>query len=113
MGKAKPSFLPSRENGKPIEWLWADDAFMAKYPACYELLARGMYEGEPRKGATITLFCSDGKLKACVADRETGQGIWLALGPFEDVLAEIELVVAAGTQEWRSLRKGQDMKGVL
>jgi len=113
MAKAKPSFLPSRETGKTIEWLWCNSRFLEKYPALYELLAAGMYEGQPRKGATVTLFCSDGRLKACVADRETGQAIWLALEPFEDILAEIELVVAAGTTEWRGLKKGQDMKGVL
>lgn len=110
MAKAKPTFLPSRESGKTIEWLWCNEAFVAKYPALYELLAAGMFEGEPRKGATITLFCGDGRLKACIADRETGQGVWLALEPFEDILAELELAVAGGTVEWRSLKKGGDVK---
>jgi len=113
MAKAKPSFLPKRESGKTVEWLWCNDGFQTKYPALYELLAVGLYEGEPRKGATITLFCGDGRLKACVADRETGQALWLALEPFEDVLAELELLVAAGTQQWRALRKGQDLRGVI
>lgn len=113
MAKAKPSFLPSREQGKTIEWLWAHDGFVAKYPALYELLASGMFEGEPRKGATVTLFCGDGRLKACIADRETGNGMWLDLEPFEDILAELELLITSGKHQWRSLKKGQDMKGVL
>lgn len=113
MAQSRPSFLPKKDAGKAVEWLWCNDGFMAKYPALYELLAVGMYEGEPRKGATITLFCGDGRLKACIADRETAQGIWLALEPFEDVLAELELAIASGKVEWRGLKKGQDMRGVI
>jgi len=105
MAKSKPSYIPAKADAKPLEWLWCNDQFLAKYPALFELLSSGMYEGEPRKGATITLFASEGRLKACVTDRQTDQSMYLSLEPYEDILAEIELLVAAGTHVWRSNRK--------
>lgn len=105
MAKAKKSFLPQRSQPSTLEWLWANKDFQDRYPALYELLAAGLYDGEPRKGATVTLFCVDGRLKACVADRHTEQALWITLEPFEDVLAEIELAVAKADQEWKATHK--------
>lgn len=105
MAKARKTFLPSQVAPKTLEWLWANDAFEARYPALYELLAAGILEGDPRVGATVTLFVSDGRLKASVVDRQTDQALWLTLEPFDDVLAEIELAVTSGKEAWKSTRK--------
>jgi hypothetical protein len=106
MAKAKRSFLPTKSSPRTVEWLWANTSFQDKYPAVYELLASGLAEGEVRKGATITLFCVDGRLKACIADRHTENALWITLEPFEDVLGEIEVAVAKADAEWKSTHKG-------
>jgi hypothetical protein len=114
MGKTKRSFLPSAGVSQTVEWLWACEKFQAKYPALYELLAAGLYEGEARKGATLTIFALDGRLKASISDRQTRQCMWLTLEPFEDVLAEIELAVASGKESWRPAgRNGHMPEGTL
>lgn len=105
MSKSKKSFLPTRSQPSTVEWLWRNTSFQERYPALYELLAAGLYEGKERKGATVTLFCSDGRLKACIADRETEQALWLTLEPFEDVLAEVELCVSKSDAEWKAKEK--------
>lgn len=106
MAKGKRSFLPTKSDPKTVEWLWANDDFQERFPAVYELLARGMYEGQPRKGATVTLFCVDGRLKCCVSDRESGQGLWITLEAAGDCLEEIERAVAQEAAEWRPMKKG-------
>lgn len=102
MAKVKRSFLPTVKAPQTLEWLWANEKFEDKYPALFELLAKGIFEGQPRVGASVTLFASDGRLKACISDRETHQALWLTLEPFEDVLAEIELAIVQGKEAWRS-----------
>jgi len=105
MAKAKVSFLPQRSQPSTVEWLWANKDFQDRYPALYELLAAGLYEGQPRKGATVTLFCVDGRLKACIADRHTEQALWVTLEALTDVLAEVEAGVSSASQEWKSTHK--------
>lgn len=105
MAKARKTFLPSPVAPKTLEWLWANDKFAEKYPALYELLAAGTLEGDPRTGATVTLFVGDGRLKASIVDRQTDQALWLTLEPFDDVLAEMELAITSGKEAWKSTRK--------
>ena len=112
MATTKRSFLPVKSEPKTLQWLWSNHEFEEKYPALFELLAAGLYEGEPRKGATVTLFCVDGRLKACVSDRHSGMALWLTLEPFSDVLAEIELGVSQHSAEWKQL-KGNAEKPVF
>jgi len=102
MSKAKKSYLPEKSAAKTVPWLWANDKFEEKYPALYELLAAGLYEGEPRKPATLTLYVLDGRLKAVLSDKHTGQALWLTLEPFDDVLAEVELRLTDGKEAWKA-----------
>jgi len=105
MAKQRKTFIPAQKAKTTLEWMWANRAFENKYPALYELLACGLWDGEPRKGATLTLFVSDGRLKACLADRHTYQALWVTLEPFEDILAEVELAAASDKAEWKPTGK--------
>jgi hypothetical protein len=105
MAKPKRSFLPHPKQRETSEWLWANKNFEEKYPALYEILAAGMFEGDVRKGATVTLFASDGRLKACVSDRHTHLALWITLEPFVDILAEIEVALTQEKPEWKPLNK--------
>jgi len=105
MAKAKRSFLPEKHVPKTVQWLWANEAFEERYPALYELLASGVFEGETRRGATLTLFVSDGRLKASITDRQTEQVVYVVLEPLDDVLAEVEAHLVSSGVIWTSTRK--------
>jgi hypothetical protein len=108
MAKAKVSALPSKAGPKVVPWLWANDAWQEAYPALYELLAAGLYEGEQRKPATLSIFVSEGRLKACVRDRHTKQALWLTLEGNIDLIREIEDAITSSAGEWRAFRSGDE-----
>jgi len=110
MAKARKSHLPERHVPKTVEWLWANEGFEQRYPILFELLAAGLYEGEPRVGATLTLFVSDGRLKVSLSDRHTEQVLYLTLEPFDDILAEVEVLLAKGGDAWKSTHKNGSVK---
>jgi hypothetical protein len=101
MAKAKRSVLPSKAAPKALEWLWVNEPFQEKYPSLYEFLAAGVYEGEARKGGSVTLFVSSGRLKACFTDKHTQLAFYALLEPFEDILAELELAIAGEHEQWQ------------
>jgi len=106
MAKSSKSFLPTPAGPKVVPWLWANDEWQESFPALYELLAAGLYQGEPRKPATLSLFISEGRLKACIRDRQTHQALWLTLEGSIDILREIEALIVSGGGEWRSFKNG-------
>lgn len=111
--KSKGSFLPPPAGPKVVPWLWVNETWHDQYPAVFELLCAGTYEGEARKPATLTLFVSEGRLKACIRDRQTRQNCWMTLEAVGDVIGEIEALLQAGKAEWRSDSKNGSMEGVL
>lgn len=110
MGKQKSSYLPPKAGPRNVTWLWSNEEWFAKFPALYELLASGIYEGDPRKPASLSLFVSEGRLKAVVRDRHTRQALWLTLEGNTDVISEIEALIVSGGGEWRPFKEGQDDK---
>lgn len=113
MAKQARSFLPAKAGPKVVPWLWANDEWHERYPALYELLAAGLYEGDARKPATLTLFVSEGRLKGCIRDRHTKQSLWLTLEGNIDILVEIEAAITNGSGEWRAFKGSGDLEGVL
>lgn len=113
MAKQPKSFLPSKAGQKVLPWLWANDAWQEAYPALYELLSAGIVEGEERKPATLTVFVSEGRLKACLRDRHTRQSLWLTLEGDINVLVEVEKAIVDHSGEWRADKRGETLEGVL
>jgi len=111
MGKQKGSYLPAKQGDRNVTWLWASDDWYAKFPALYELLASGIYEGDPRKPASLSLFVSEGRLKAVIRDRHTRQALWLTLEGSLDPIAEIEALIVAGGGEWRAFNDKEKVEG--
>jgi len=108
MAKKTKSFLPAPKLPEQLEWLWENETWRERFPALHELLAAGLFEGEPRKPATLTFFVSEGRLKAAIADRQTGLTMFLTLEVKGCVIDEVEAAVAAGKGEWRDSRKNGD-----
>jgi len=113
MAKQPKSFLPAKASPKVTPWLWANDAWQDAFPAVFELLAAGIYEGEPRKPATLTIFVSEGRLKCCIRDRQSRQNCWMTLEGEINVLQEIERLLVAEKADWRPDKKGDSIEGVL
>jgi hypothetical protein len=113
MAKQATSYLPSKSGPKIVPWLWSNDKWFETYPALYQLLAAGIDEGDERKPATLTIFVSEGRLKATVHDRHTRQRLWLTLEGDIDLLREIEALIVSKGGEWRPDKAKGDMEGVL
>lgn len=105
MAKQAKSYLPEKAGPRVVPWLWANDEWHDKLPALYELLAAGLYAGEERKPATLTVFVSEGRLKACIRDRHTKQALWITLEGGLNLTEEVEHAIQSGSGEWRSFGK--------
>lgn len=93
--------LPTGEPAEPVDWLWVNNEFRDRYPAVYELLAKGTWHGEPRKGGTVTLFIVGGRLKACFADRHTSHAFYAQLNASHDLWGELEGILAGEHEPWQ------------
>jgi len=113
MAKAKKSsILPMAQTTIP-EWLWSDDAFSERYPSLFEFLASGIWEGEQRKGGSISLFCGQGRLKVCFLDKQTQMAFYAVLSPGEHLLGELEGILAGEHDAWQPVRGGSGGRPVF
>lgn len=112
MNKAKcRSFLPSKESELP-DTLWSNDQFEASYPALFEFLAAGIWEGEARKGGSISLFVTQRALKVCFLDKQTQQAFYALVEPTTDLLGHLEGILAGEHEPWAPV-KGHNGKPVF
>jgi len=99
------SYLPKRPDQKaPTTHHWKDTAFAKDYPAVFSLLALAFIDGEDRKGATITLFADEGRLKFAIHDRHTEQSLFGTLDGPQDLWQSLEGYVLAHPDDWREKR---------
>lgn len=101
MPKSERSCLPTGEPEEALEWLWTNNNFRDNYPAVYELLAKGTWHGEPRKGGTLTLFIVGGRLKVCFADRHTSHAFYAIVDASGDLWGELEGILAGEHEPWQ------------
>jgi len=104
MAKSK-SVLPSAAASKVITHHWFNDEFSARYPGLYEFLAVAIADGAPRKGGSLHIFCSDGKLQASFLDKETQMTFYVDLKPGPQLLDELEAILSGDHDAWKSCRK--------
>jgi len=110
MSKERKSFLPQPKDAKNAEWLWKNDGFQKLYPALFELLACGIWEGGPRRTATLTFFVGEGRLKASLCDRQTGLTLFMTLEANQEPFSEVERLLEDGAGEWREPPKKGEAK---
>lgn len=55
----------------------------------------------PRVPGRFSLFAEDGRLKACIADKDGHYVAFVAAGSFQELLCRIEEGLAGDTLEWR------------
>jgi hypothetical protein len=87
-------------------------AFAAVYPCLHEWLTLTRWEdGSARVPASLTLFFDDGRVKACLSDREQQRVAFVAGWTFSAVLEALEEGLVAHSLDWRPARGRSDQKG--
>lgn len=97
LSKPKPTeSMGSSSGGFP------DQGFEESYPTLYSYLCDASYEsGEPRKTATITMFCDAGYLKACVNDRDNDRSAFVTSETMEGLLDSLEACLSDAKTVWK------------
>ena len=105
MGKfvSKPT---ETERSEGASYKVQDPAFEARWPALFEYLTLSSWEdGSPRQTASLSVFCEDGRFKACLNDREGDRMFFVSSAVFEDLLGEVEESCFTGNADWRAMRR--------
>lgn len=72
-------------------------------PALAEFLSSPVWEdGSKRIPGSLSLFVGDGKLKCCLADKDSGLVSFLAADGLEELLDALEARLVSGGVEWRA-----------
>jgi hypothetical protein len=80
--------------------------FAVAFPALYQLLTHARdAAGQYRAGASLSIFCDGGKLKASIYDRATSMVWFHTLTSSERMIEAIEEALVAGKGEWRAKKK--------
>jgi hypothetical protein len=74
----------------------------------WEFLAREQWEGgeEPREPGTAMIFYGDGRAKGMLNDKAQGLVAFTTLNPLDDVLLQMDCMVADPGTDWRRARTG-------
>lgn len=82
--------------------IWPDPAFLAAFPAIAEFMTLDKWDdGKPRAPSTLTLFASDGRLKASFNDKALDRVGFLTADTLEELLVELNASLEANTLDWR------------
>jgi len=111
MAKRK-SILPTAGPTKHPDWLWHNEGFRDRYPCLFEFLACGDFEGEERKGGSISLFTGQQRLKVCFLDKHTQLAFYAPVNGSDDLLAELEAILSGEHEAWQPV-KGHSAKPVF
>lgn len=90
-----------------------DDPWMAStYPTLWEWLTSAKYEdGAPRQTLSLTVFAEEGRVKACLSDRDNERVAFVTGDTMEGMLAAAERALRDDTADWRASQKGWKGKG--
>lgn len=71
-------------------------------PAIVEYLSSERYpDGSARERSVLSVFIEDGRVKACLNDRDAGRTLWRSADGIEDCLILLETAIVDGTADWR------------
>ena len=93
-----------------------DEVGWKKYPSLVEFLTVTQWsENEPRKPGSLNLFVDDGRLKACLTDKDANLVAFTSLASLSGCLAELEQYLLKDDLDWRKSRydptTGKSRKG--
>lgn len=100
--KVRPSLEPQGPTPQDIK----ASRLAQTYPCLFEYLTLTRWEdGAARQTASVSVFFDEGRLKACLSDREMGRIAFVAGYTLEDLLRSIEEGLLSASLDWRPLRQ--------
>lgn len=86
--------------------------FASTYPSLWAFLSASAYDdGESRQTGTMLLFVEQGKVKACLNDRECSDVSFVTGGDVLTLLQRVEEGLRLGDLDWRAVRgRSRDSK---
>jgi len=95
---------------------FSDPAFQKDHPALYEYMTAGQWpDGTARKTSSITLFCEDCQVKACITEKNDGTVLFSAGKTVKAALMALEGLLSSAEPPWRLSgggRAGAGQRGV-
>ena len=83
------------------DFLLADDPWAEEYPGLFEMLARGKYQGKPRKVGRLILYAEPSRATLVLCDVDSGQVAFYAANTFAEALTGLESALQGGSCDWR------------
>jgi hypothetical protein len=81
--------------------------WLAPFPHVRDFLCVPVWDdGSPRQVGSITLFCDEGRMKACANDKDAMLMCFVSGESLESVFAALEAVLASGGGDWRAMKQG-------
>lgn len=79
-----------------------DEAGWKKFPSVIEFLSTTEWgPNEPRLPGTVLLFVDEGRLKACLTDKDSGMVAFATLTALSSCLQELEALLGKDQLDWR------------
>jgi hypothetical protein len=92
----------SAHEDAPIEY--HDPYGLAKVPVLFAFLAQRVVGESRRLLGKVTIFCDDGRLKACVKDSQNHAVLFVTLDSLEDAWECLDAALASPGADWRRTR---------
>lgn len=101
-GVPQPEWAIPSPDASETAWTMAHDAaFKSLYPTLHSWMVLGRTGGKARKVGSIVIFCEDGRWKACVNDKQSGQVAFVSGDSWDGLLGAIDRGLKAGSLDWR------------
>jgi hypothetical protein len=98
--------LAAAAGGKDLS-PFPDTKFAKDWPALYEYMTAAKYpDGTDRKLSSVTLFCEDSQLKACITEKNEGLVMFAAGKTLQTALNALEGLLASEEPPWRRSQFG-------
>lgn len=81
-----------------------DSGAMAGCPTLWEMMTVCRVDGKPRQTSTLSVWVQDGKVTACLNERDTGMALFASGATLDDALEEMELHLLSDSPPWRKQR---------
>lgn len=105
----REDFLKKRKSAKTATpdaiYAYRSATDETSYSCLYTLLALKKFEGETRELGSISLFAEQGRLKACVSDKDNGQVAFITLEELDTAFQEIEEALQNDSLTWREMKQ--------
>jgi hypothetical protein len=103
-----------RQNGRGGDThVLPDDPFLTgTFPVLWEYLTTARFEdGSHRETSTLLVMVEQGRVKACLNDRDAGRSLWASADGLETALRHLEAALGDEGADWRYYKRGDRAGG--